>query len=82
MFRTVLEQASVLRMDDAYAGLSRHVLTPILDRFQVPPDDQPYMLSFYIGGLTALLREWLQNDCQKPIKDLTALIQTCIPGKK
>lgn len=40
VFRAAVEQASVLRMQDAYRQLNRHVLTPILDRYQVPRADQ------------------------------------------
>lgn len=37
VFRTTVEQSSILRIANAYESLNLHVLTPILNRFQVPP---------------------------------------------
>lgn len=78
IFRTTVEQAAALRMDDAYAGLNHHVLTPILNRFQVPPDDQKYVMQFYISGLMAIINEWLKDDCKDSIDHIISVIQLCI----
>ncbi len=53
-------------MDEAYLALNRHIFTPILERFHVPPEDRAYMMSFYISGLIAVINEWLKNDCKDP----------------
>ncbi len=78
IFRTTVEQASTLRMNDAYTDLNRHILTPILNRFRVPPEDQKYMMSFYINGIMAIISEWLKDDCREPIEHIISVIQTCI----
>lgn len=78
IFRISLEKASVLQLDDAYRELNRHVLTPILNRFQVPPDEQRYLMPFYLNGLMGILREWLKDDCRDSIDYVASLIQRCI----
>ena len=78
IFRTTVEQASILRMADAYESLNLHVLTPILNRFQVPPDEQNYVMRFHIGGLMAIINEWLKNDCTDSIEHIAAVMQRCI----
>lgn len=78
VFRATVEQAAALRMDRAYEKLYRHVLTPILDRYQVPPEDQTYMMRFFIGGLMEIINEWLRKDCEDSIEHMVALIQQCI----
>lgn len=79
IFRATVEQAATLRMDDAYRALNHHVLTPILERFRIPPEDQKYVLPFYISGLMAVINEWLKSDCADSIEHLISVIQTCIP---
>lgn len=51
LFRTGLENAATLRLDDSYAGLLRHVITPILERYNVPEQDRKYLMAFHIRGL-------------------------------
>ena len=78
LFRTTIEQASTLGMDDAYTSLNRHVFAPILDRFHVPPTDQHYMMAFYINGLMAIITEWIKNGCSDSVEYIASIIQGCI----
>lgn len=78
VFRVVIEQAVSLRMDEAYAALRRYVLIPILERYQVPPEDQGYLLAYYIRGLLAILDEWVKNDCKDSIGHVIAVMQRCV----
>ncbi len=77
IFQVAVEQAAVLRMQDAYGGLDQYVLTPILDRFQVPPGDREYMMAFYISGLMAIIDRWLRDDCRDSIEHIVAVMQRC-----
>ena len=78
VFRATVEQASALRMNDAYVALNRHVLTPILNRFGVASDDQKYVMQFHISGLMAIINEWLKGDCGDSIEHIISVIQLCI----
>ena len=78
IFRTTVEQAATLRMVEAYEGLNRHILIPILERFRVSPNDREYMMAFYISGLMAIIREWLKNDCEDSVEHVISVIQICI----
>ena len=77
IFQVAVEQAAVLRMQDAYGGLDQYVLTPILDRFQVPPGDREYMMAFYISGLMAVIDRWLRDGCRDSIEHIVAVMQRC-----
>lgn len=78
IFRTTLEQASVLGMNDAYLRLNRHVFTPILDRFHIPPAEQKYMIPFYINGLMGIVNEWLEEDCKDSVEQIISVMRVCI----
>lgn len=78
VFRAAVEQASVLRMQDAYRQLNRHVLTPVLDRYQVPRADQTYLMRFFISGLMAIIDEWVQDDCRDSVEHVIDVMQMCI----
>ena len=78
LFRTGLENASTLRLDESYAGLLRHVITPILERYGVPEQDRTYLMAFYISGLMAIITEWLKNGCSDSIEQIVGVMQRCV----
>ena len=78
LFRTGLENAATLRLEDSYAGLFRHVFIPILDRFHAPPEEREYRMTFYIHGLMAIITMWLERDCADPPEKIITLMQHCV----
>ncbi len=80
-FRTALENAEALRLEDSYNGLLRHIITPILERYGVAVNDRPYILAFYIKGLMAIISEWLKNDCADSVDYIAGVIQRCAKGR-
>ena len=78
VFRTTLEQASVLGLNDAYLSLNSHVFTPILDRFHIQPSEQKYMMPFYINGLMGIINEWLKEDCKDSVEQIISVMRICI----
>ena len=82
IFRTAVEHSSVLGMYDAYIALNRHVFTPILDRFYIPPSKQQYIMLFYINGLMGVINEWLKEDCKDSVEHIISVMQICIPLHK
>lgn len=78
LFRTAVENAAVLQMEETYGKMFRHVFTPILERYQVPEQDRHYIMAFYIRGLMAIITEWLRGDCVDSIDHIIALIRQCV----
>lgn len=81
VFKATVEQASTLRMVDAYQKLNRHVFVPILERFGVPLEDQNYVMQFHISGLMAIINEWMKDDCNDSIEHIISVMQRCIKRK-
>lgn len=81
VFKATVEQASTLRMTDAYQKLSRHVFIPILNRFGVSLENQKYIMQFYISGLMAIINEWLKDDCRDSTEHIISIMQLCIKRK-
>lgn len=85
LFRTGLENAAALHLDDSYEELFRHVLTPILERYRVPEQDREYLMAFYLQGLMAIITQWLKGGCADPIEHIIDLMRQCAaphPGEE
>lgn len=78
LFKAAIENSAALQVQEAYDALFRHVLSPILERFNIPEQEQPYMTAFYVRGLMAIVTQWLEEDCARPIEQIIAVMQRCV----
>ena len=81
VFGIALEHSVHFGFDHIYQQLFLHIFHPILDRFRFPEDEQPYVMAFYLNGITAIVRQWLKNDCRDSIETICSIITKCILGK-
>ncbi len=81
IFSAVLSQPIAFDFNSIFQRLFTNIFNPILDRFNYPDDERRYVMMFYLNGLTALVKEWLKDDCKKSIEEMSEIIQHCILGK-
>lgn len=77
LFFTVMKNAKVLRLDETYTRMFRHIFVPIMERFSIPERDWKYRMAFYINGLIAIVMQWLDSDCADPIEHIIEVMQSC-----
>ncbi len=82
LFAAVLSQPTTFGSKAIFQRLFDNVFNPILDRFHYPRDEQQYVMMFYLNGITAIITEWLKEDCQKSIADISKIIYYCIFGRE
>lgn len=82
MFLAVLSHPATFDSNAIFQRLFDNIFHPILDRFHYPKDEQRYVMMFYLNGITAIITEWLKDNCQKSIEAVSSIICDCIFGKK
>lgn len=82
VFRTALTHNKTLGFEAVYKRMFKNIFNPILDRFNYPPEDRQYVMMYYLNGITAIITEWLKNDCDKSIEEISKIITVCIYGLK
>ncbi|MBR5571966.1 MAG: TetR/AcrR family transcriptional regulator [Oscillospiraceae bacterium] len=80
IFEAVLSQPAIFETNAVYQRLFDHVFDPILERFHYPHKDRRYVMMFYLNGITAIVKEWLQDGCSKSIEEIGEVIRYCIFG--
>lgn len=78
LFLTSLNNVAILQLNKAYNQMFKYVLSPILERFQILEKEREYIASFYIDGLMAIIKKWLENDCTDSIEDIIKIMQKCV----
>lgn len=82
VFSAVLSQPATFDTNTIFQRLFDDIFSPILCRFRFPKDEQNYVMMFYLSGITAIITEWLKNDCQKSIEEISNIIHYCIYGRE
>ena len=81
IFKTSLRHLGSMNFDKVYNKMFEFIFNPVLDRFNFPENEREYVLKFYLIGITAIVMEWLKNNCKEPIEDITRIIIQCVIGQ-
>ena len=81
VFAIALAHAGHFEFDAIYQKMFRYIFQPILERFHFPAAEQPYVMAFYLNGITAIMTRWVQNDCRDSIETVCGILKKCILGK-
>ena len=82
IFGAVLSQPMTFETNAVYQRLFDHIFDPILDRFHYPSQDRRYVMMFYLNGITAIVKEWIQDGCEKSVEEVSAIIHCCVFGRE
>ena len=81
VYRAAFRNPGGMQAEARYEGLKRHILHPILERFQVPEAHRPYYIAYYVEGIMAIVREWLRRDCADQVETVAEIIEACVRPK-
>lgn len=78
IFRASFNNPNGMKVVDKYKHLEKYVLNPILDRFNITKEERSYLITFYINGIMAIVKEWINGDCKESIRDIEDIIIKCV----
>lgn len=81
IFKTSIKKFGSMDFDSVYNKMFKYIFNPVLARFDFPENDRVYILKFYLVGITAIVMEWLENDCTEGIDNIVRIIIDCVVGK-
>ncbi len=82
LFSAALARPASFGAGGTFNALFENVFSPVLDRFCLKSDEKPYVISFYIAGLMAIVSRWIKNDCAEPVDRIIDICMTCIPSRE
>lgn len=81
IFSAVLSKPTTFKFETIFQRLFDNIFNPILERFNYPFNERKYVIMFYLNGITAIITEWLKDDCRKDISEILEIIRYCIFGR-
>ena len=78
VYRAAFRNSVSMQSNVRYGNLKKHVLYPILEKFEVPVEYHRYYIAYYIQGIIAIIKEWLSKDCTDDVKMIADIIEKCV----
>lgn len=78
VYRAAFRNPGSMQTYARYGDLKQHILGPILERFEIPAAHRPYYIAYYVEGIAAIIKEWLQQDCRDEIDMIADIIEACV----
>lgn len=78
IYKIAYSQPNVLKEQYIVNHLFNNIFEPILDKFLVPKNEQQYMMSYYLNGMSAVMINWIKNDCNEEIKTIVNILTKCL----
>ncbi|MCD2491534.1 TetR/AcrR family transcriptional regulator [Lacrimispora sp. NSJ-141] len=78
VYRAAFRNPNSMQANERYGNLKKYVLQPILKKFKVPSAFWKYYIAYYIEGIMAIIKEWLNHDCSDTVETIAAIIEECV----
>jgi len=78
VFKAAFNNPKCMKVNWYYSKIKQNIIKPIMDRFQIPQNEQNYYISYYIMGTIAIIDEWMSGGCKDPPDRIAAIISSCI----
>ena len=78
IYKIAFSQPNILKEQYIVNHLYKNIFEPILDRFSIPKNEQKYMMSFYLAGMSAIMISWIKNDCKDDMESIVNILLRCL----
>lgn len=75
VYKALRGNPSLFRMDTTYSKMFHTIFSPILNRFGLEEKWHGYLMDFYMHGLSALVLDWVYDDCKIDVGELSLFIK-------
>ncbi len=78
VFNAFLSNPECMKSRWHYSEMKRHIFKPILGRFNIPQNLQNYLITYYINGTIAVIKEWVSGNCKESVGEIAEIIISCV----
>lgn len=78
VFISAFRSSISIKYNQKHHNLNKYIINPILDKFKVNEIQKPYLMSFYLNGIMAIIKTWVLNNCDDDIDTIMEIILNCV----
>lgn len=78
LFKTIIKRFKTLALFTSYNDVFGNIIKPVLQRLIPNETERSYILMFYVEGIIAIVKEWIKNDCEMDVEEISNIISNCV----
>ena len=81
VYRASFRNPRYMQAHFRYGNLKKFVIEPVLNKFRVPQEYQSFYIAYYVEGVMAIIKEWLNTNCSESEEMIADIIIECVKVK-
>ena len=78
IFKLIHQKPQLFHTKQNYQSMYDDIFYPAISQFLSQENEKIYNLEFFTGGVSAIVRKWIDLDCATEIDELISIIKNCI----
>lgn len=78
IYRATFRNPESMQAGVKYGYLKQYVIRPVFEKFRIPEGVWKYYTAYYIEGIVAVIREWLNGGCKESVETIADVIEACV----
>lgn len=78
IFKLMYDKPELFNSKENFQNMYDNIFQPILERFNVPKNEQIYIFEYYSKGVIAIILKWVSLSCKEDIDFVISMIEKCL----
>lgn len=78
VLKTIHSKPQIFNSQDVYMKMCTQIFFPALNVFNVGEKEKPYVFEFFTKGVVAIIKKWIEKECEDSVDFITKLIIDCV----
>lgn len=78
IFKLLYDKPELFNLKENFQNMYDNLFQPILERFNVPKNEQIYIFEYYSKGVIAIILKWVSLSCKEEIDFIISMIEKCL----
>lgn len=82
ILKTIHLKPKLFNAEKVYLKMYDKFFYPALNAFNVSEKEKPYIFEYFTKGVVAIIKKWIEKECEDSVDFITKLIIDCVGYKK
>ena len=78
IYKIIHNNPNVFKNQKTFSNMYNNLFKKILEKYEVPFEEQEYIFSFFCYGLVAIVQKWINNDCKDEITKIAEIMKRVV----
>ena len=78
IYKLIHNRPNIFRKQITFQKFYDQIFSKILDKYEIPKEEQEYLFSYFSFGLVAIIQKWIEKDCIDDIDKIAEIMKKVV----